>query len=85
MSHQENEHTDEYDLNVEEMSKITVAPIEEDQWEEQKIVFFCTECEKLVNPQKKAKKLKFYCPECKSENVAYGTEKSICDYFHLQK
>jgi phage FluMu protein Com len=56
----------------------------EESIDEEKIVFYCTKCEKLIAPNKSGKSLKFKCPDCKTNKVAFGTQKSIVNYFHLQ-
>ena len=49
-----------------------------------KIVYFCKDCEKLVSPKRIGKKLKFKCDNCKGENVAFGTEQSIHNFFKIK-
>jgi hypothetical protein len=49
------------------------------------IVFFCKDCEKITDAHRVGKKLAFKCAICKSKNVAFGTTKSIQNYFHLSK
>ena len=49
-----------------------------------KIIYFCKDCEKLVTPKRIGKKLRFKCDECKGENVAFGTEESIHNFFKIK-
>ncbi|MBU1019518.1 MAG: hypothetical protein ABII07_05890 [Patescibacteria group bacterium] len=49
------------------------------------ILFFCRECQKIVKePKKIGSKYIYKCPVCSSENVAFGTRKSVCSYFHVK-
>ncbi len=50
------------------------------------IVFFCRDCQKVVaKPEKVGAKYIYKCSVCKGDDVAFGTKKSICDYFHLKE
>jgi hypothetical protein len=54
--------------------------------EEVKIVFYCKECQKLIdNPVRVGKKYEYTCPECKRDRVSFGTEAAVCDFFHIKK
>ena len=46
-----------------------------------KIIYFCRDCNKIVAPKRVGKKFKFSCTECKGDNVSFGTEKSILNYY----
>ncbi len=49
------------------------------------ILFFCRDCQKVVaEPKKVGSKYVYKCSVCDGKNVAFGTKKSICDYFHLK-
>lgn len=53
--------------------------------EENVIVFYCKECQKLIdNPVRKGKKYEYSCPECKKDRVSFGTRDAICDFFHIK-
>jgi len=54
----------------------------EDSWDG--IVFYCKDCEKIVEVDRVGKKFVYRCRECKTKNVAFGTEKSIVNYFHVK-
>lgn len=56
----------------------------EDTGSPAKIIYFCKDCEKLVTPKRIGKKLRFKCDECKNENVAFGTEESIHNFFKIK-
>lgn len=47
------------------------------------IVFYCKDCEKIVEGMKVGRKYVYRCPVCKTKNVAFGTEKSIRSFYHV--
>jgi len=49
------------------------------------IVFYCKDCDKVVEAQRIGRKYVFRCPICKTKNVAFGTEKSIKNFFHIEE
>ena len=49
------------------------------------ILYFCKDCDKIVDAQKVGRKFVFRCPICKTKNVAFGTEKSIKNFFHVEE
>jgi len=48
-----------------------------------RIVFFCKDCYQLVDAQKIGRKYVYRCPTCHTKNVAFGTEKSIKSFYHV--
>lgn len=48
------------------------------------IVFYCKDCRKIIKGEKVGAKYVYKCPDCKSENVAFGTPKSINSFYHLK-
>jgi hypothetical protein len=53
--------------------------------EKNAIVFYCKTCEKVIlSPKKLARKYVYICPDCKTKNVAFGTEKSIKNFYHIE-
>ena len=46
-----------------------------------KIIYFCRDCNQMTKPKRIGKKFKFSCAECKGNNVSFGTEKSILNYY----
>lgn len=50
-----------------------------------KIVFFCKDCEKIIQGVKLGKKYVYKCPLCGTKNVAFGTEKSIKNFYHVKE
>lgn len=49
------------------------------------IVYYCKDCEKIVDADRVGRKYVFKCPICKTKNVAFGTEKSIRSFYHLSE
>lgn len=47
-----------------------------------RIVFFCKDCEKIVDGIKIGRKYVYKCPVCGTKNVAFGTERSIKNFYH---
>lgn len=50
-----------------------------------RIVFFCKDCERLVNAVKVGNKYVYRCPLCDTKNVAFGTEKSIRSFYRVRE
>lgn len=48
------------------------------------IVFFCKDCEKLVETIPLGRKFVYKCKTCGTKNVAFGTEKSIRNFYHIK-
>jgi predicted SprT family Zn-dependent metalloprotease len=48
-----------------------------------KIIYFCRDCQKITTPKRIGKKFKFACSICSKENVAFGSEQSIRNYYRL--
>lgn len=48
------------------------------------VVYYCKDCEKIVDADQVGRKYVFRCRICKTKNVAFGTEKSIRSYFHVE-
>lgn len=47
------------------------------------IVYYCSDCKALIEPKRIGKKFRFSCMKCKGSNVAFGTKKSIVNYYRL--
>lgn len=52
---------------------------------EDKIVFYCKDCEKIVEAKKEARRYVYHCNTCETKNVAFGTEKSIKNFYHVKE
>jgi len=50
----------------------------------EKILYYCKDCAKFVDGQQVSRKYVFRCPICKTKNVAFGTEKSLKNFFHIE-
>jgi predicted methyltransferase len=50
-----------------------------------KIVYYCRDCEKAVKPKRIGKKFEFSCADCKGNNVSFGSEQSIMNYYKNAK
>jgi DNA-directed RNA polymerase subunit RPC12/RpoP len=86
----EERQTDELteDFNYTEIIKsdTVVEPgLTKDSGEPTKIIYYCKDCKKNVAPKRIGKKLRFKCSECDSENVSFGTEKSVANYYNYGK
>jgi len=47
------------------------------------IVFFCKDCNEIVETNRVGKKYVYTCKKCGTKNVAFGTRKSIDNFFRL--
>ena len=61
----------------------TATPIQADLSPLTRIVFYCRDCEKIVEGVKVGRKYAYKCPACHSKDVAFGTEKSIKSFYNL--
>lgn len=48
------------------------------------VIFYCKDCEKIVDVERFSKKYVYKCKKCGTKNVAFGTKKSIYSFFHVQ-
>lgn len=71
------------DFDIEDSQRVEFNPVAEEEWENQPIVFYCQDCQKIVKEKQVGKSLKFVCSECNGDHISYGTEKSIKNYFHI--
>lgn len=62
-----------------------MAEIAQEKQEQQavRIVFYCKDCEKIVDGVKVGRKYVYRCPLCQTKNVAFGTEKSIRSFYRI--
>jgi len=67
-------------------SDVTVDPqFIKDTGVPSKIIYYCMDCQKPVVPKRIGNKFRFACTLCKGENVAFGTEKSIENFYRIHK
>ena len=56
---------------------------EEATWDD--IAFYCKDCEQIVDVDRVGRRYVYRCQICKTKNVAFGTGKSIQNYFHVEE
>lgn len=51
-----------------------------------KIIYYCKDCKRIVDgkSRKGRKRYSFACSICGGRDVAYGTEKSIINFYHIK-
>lgn len=49
------------------------------------IIFYCKDCEEIVDTNRVGRKYVYKCKKCGTKNVAFGTEKSIGTFFRLEE
>ena len=49
------------------------------------IVFYCKDCEKIVGTKAVGRKYVYKCGICGTKNVAFGTEKSVLNYYRVEE
>lgn len=49
------------------------------------IVFFCKDCELLVDVRPVGRKFVYKCAKCNTKNVAFGTEKAIRSFYRVKE
>ncbi len=47
------------------------------------ILFYCKDCEDIVEASRVGNKCVFRCKKCGTKNVAFGTKRSIYGFFRL--
>ncbi|MBI4975041.1 hypothetical protein HZC20_00010 [Candidatus Peregrinibacteria bacterium] len=48
------------------------------------IIFYCKDCEEIVDTNRVGRKYVYTCKKCGTKNVAFGTKKSIYNFFRLE-
>lgn len=48
------------------------------------VVFYCKDCEKIVEVKPVGRKFVYRCAVCNTKNVAFGTEKAIRNYYRVE-
>lgn len=48
------------------------------------IVFYCKDCEKIVDGRPFGRKFVYKCALCGTKNVAFGTKKAIKNYYKFE-
>jgi hypothetical protein len=57
----------------------------EDKSKKGPIIFYCKDCEEIVDTNQCGRKYVYKCKKCGTKNVAFGTEKSIYTFFRLEE
>jgi hypothetical protein len=64
---------------------ISPLPATEEAITPMKLVFFCRDCEKVVQAKQTRKKFVFACPLCGKTEIAFGTAISVQNFYHLSE
>ena len=56
-----------------------------DQAVQNNIIFYCKDCEEIVDTEKVGGKYVYKCKKCGTKNVAFGTVKSIKNFFKIDE
>ncbi len=64
---------------------MTTTKEEEFKDEDFKIIFYCKDCEQIVDTNKVGRKYVYECKKCGTKNVAFGTTRSINGFFRLDE
>jgi hypothetical protein len=56
----------------------------QEKWGEN-IVYYCKDCEKVVDAKQFGRKYVYKCADCGTKNVAFGTPKSVKSFFHIEE
>lgn len=49
------------------------------------IFFYCKDCEKIAEVTRVGSRYVYSCNTCGTKNVAFGTQRSILSFFHLDE
>jgi len=49
------------------------------------VVFFCKDCEKLVEAKPVGRKFAYKCNVCGTKNVAFGTEEAMRNFYRVKE
>lgn len=47
--------------------------------------FYCKDCEKFVDTTPVGQKFVYRCNVCQTKNVAFGSEKSLKNFYHIKE
>ena len=64
---------------------MTEKPVEKKSASKDRIVFYCKDCEAIVGAKKELRRYVYKCDKCNTKNVAFGTEKSIKNFYHVEE
>ncbi|MFH1375592.1 MAG: hypothetical protein ABIH35_02895 [Patescibacteria group bacterium] len=63
--------------------EIKALPKDVEEIPEAKLIFFCKNCEEVVDAKQTKKKFTFRCPKCAKTEIAFGTEESIRNHYRF--
>jgi len=49
------------------------------------VIFYCKDCEEIVDTDRCGRKYVYKCKKCGTKNVAFGTTRSIHSFFHVKE
>lgn len=67
------------------MRNIMRPPRKVDNYLKEPIVFYCKDCEKIVQVKPFGRKFVYRCAVCGTKNVAFGTEKAIRGFYRYEE
>lgn len=67
------------------MRNIIRPPRKVDNYLKEPIVFYCKDCEKIVEVKPFGRKFVYRCAICGTKNVAFGTEKAIRSFYRYEE
>ncbi len=57
----------------------------EDKAKKGPVLFYCKDCEEIVETYQVGRKYVYKCRKCGTKNVAFGTEKSLNTFFRIEE
>ncbi len=48
------------------------------------VAYYCKDCQKIVQVKPIGNKFAYTCAVCSTKNVAFGTEKSLRNFYHIK-
>lgn len=67
------------------MAEETKKPEAENSTNECDIIFYCKDCNEIVETDRCGRKYVYKCKKCGTKNVAFGTRKSIYSFFKIEE
>lgn len=58
---------------------------EQAEVQDHEIIFYCKDCEEIVKTHRLGKKFVYKCGKCGTKNVAFGSKRSIFNFFRLDE
>ncbi|MDD3066895.1 MAG: hypothetical protein PHO48_03640 [Candidatus Gracilibacteria bacterium] len=67
-----------------DLREIKPIPKTEEEIAPAKLVFYCKNCQEIVEAKQAKKKFHFVCPKCNKQDIAFGTEESIKNHYRIK-